>query len=95
MQRMHRMSAVRVLATLLLTALPAAAQTPTPTLAPVPARSSDVATIDSIISALYASISGPAGQDRQWDRFRSLMAPGARLIPTGRRPDGTTSMTVQ
>ena len=55
----------------------------------VPARPSDVASIDAIISALYDAISGPAGQKRDWDRFRSLFTPGARLIPTGRRPDSS------
>jgi hypothetical protein len=30
---------------------------------------------------VYDAISGPAGE-RNWDRFRSLFAPGARLIPT-------------
>jgi DNA-binding beta-propeller fold protein YncE len=56
------------------------------------ARPTDVATIDSIISVLYASISGGAGVKRDWNRFLSLFAPGARLIPTGRRPDGTQVM---
>jgi hypothetical protein len=46
----------------------------------------DVATMDSIVAALYDVISGPAGQKRNWDRLRSLFAPGARLIPTGRNP---------
>jgi hypothetical protein len=40
----------------------------------------DVETIDSIIDSMYAVISGPAGQKRDWDRFRSLFLPGARLI---------------
>jgi hypothetical protein len=71
-------------------AQPALAQT-----APAPApRPADVESIDGIISALYQSISGAAGVERQWDRFRSLMAPGARLIPTGRRPDSTWAMNV-
>ena len=48
----------------------------------------DVASMDSIVAALYDVISGPAGQKRNWDRFRSLFVPGARLIPTGRRPSG-------
>jgi hypothetical protein len=47
-----------------------------------PARTADVGSIDSIITTLYAVISGPVGQPRQWDRFRSLMHPDARLIPT-------------
>jgi hypothetical protein len=45
--------------------------------------------LDAILGALYDVISGPAGQRRNWDRMRSLFVPGARLIPTGRRPDGS------
>jgi hypothetical protein len=51
------------------------------------AAPADVATIDAIIHALYDVISGPAGP-RDWRRFRSLFAPGARLIPTGRDSTG-------
>lgn len=47
-----------------------------------PAAPSDVATEDALIGALYDVISGPPGP-RNWDRFRSLFAPGARLIPIG------------
>ena len=50
----------------------------------VSARPADVSDPDGIIAALYGVISGPAGQPRDWDRFRSLFAPGARLIPTFR-----------
>lgn len=50
----------------------------------------DVASIDAILHALYEVISGPAGQARDWQRFRSLFVPGARLIPTAHQPDGTT-----
>lgn len=52
------------------------------------ARDDDVKSVDAILGALYAVISGPAGEGRDWDRFRSLFAPGARLIPTSVRPDG-------
>lgn len=45
------------------------------------ARPADVASIDAIVTAVYDVISGPAGQKRDWDRFRSLFVPGARLIP--------------
>jgi hypothetical protein len=64
---------------------------PTTTTPPPPAANpADVATQDAIIAALYDVISGPAGRKRDWDRFRSLFAPGARLIPTApRRPTGT------
>jgi TonB-dependent SusC/RagA subfamily outer membrane receptor len=54
---------------------------------PVPADPKDVASEDAIVAALYDVISGPAGQKRDWDRFRSLFVPGARLIPTGVGPD--------
>src|SRR6185436_3593432 len=55
---------------------------------PPAANASDVASMDSIIAALYDVISGPAGKKRDWDRFRSLFIPGARLIPTGKRQSG-------
>jgi hypothetical protein len=45
------------------------------------ALSSDVSTLDAILNAMYEVISGPAGQARNWERFRSLYAPGARLMP--------------
>ncbi len=47
--------------------------------------------MDSIVAALYDVISGPAGKKRDWDRFRSLFIPGARLIPTGKRQTGEIS----
>lgn len=58
---------------------PAAAQSPRP---------ADVESLDGIVAALYESISGPAGEARDWDRLRSLFLPGARMIPTGPRPEG-------
>lgn len=61
---------------------------------PPPARPDDVRSADAIVAALYDVISGPAGQKRDWDRFRSLFSTGARLIPTGRRPDGSPVMRV-
>src|SRR5215467_9551691 len=53
----------------------------------------DVATEDAILAALYDVISGPACQKRDWNRFKSLFVPGARLIPTG-RPNGTVTARV-
>jgi hypothetical protein len=50
---------------------------------------SDTTSPDAIITALYDVISGPAGQARDWDRFRGLFAPGARLIPAAPRQDGS------
>jgi hypothetical protein len=61
---------------------------------PPSAKQADVGTPDAIIDAVYASISGPAGQPRDWNRFRSLLIPGARLIPSARRTPGTTTPVV-
>ena len=45
------------------------------------------------MAATYDVISGPAGQQRDWDRFRSLFVPGARLIPVVAKKDGGGSET--
>jgi len=86
--------------TLTLVAIPCTAQTPTPTGGTVPAAApADVASIDAIITALYDVISGPAGQARDWDRFRSLFVSEAKLIHTGRPADSSNArgliMTVE
>ena len=57
--------------------------------APPPADPADVESIDAIMKAVYEVISGDAGVARDWDRFRSLFAPGATLNPVGRSPGGT------
>jgi hypothetical protein len=57
------------------------------------AKPSDVDTIEHIIAATYDVISGPAGP-RDWDRFRSLFYPGARLIPSRRDDKGVISARV-
>jgi hypothetical protein len=49
-------------------------------------NSADGSSIEALIDAAYAVISGPAGQPRDWDRERALFFPGARLIPTAVRP---------
>lgn len=76
--------AALLLALALLAAPPLSAQEGT-TPAPDPA---DVASVDAIVQAVYDVISGPAGEARDWDRFRSLFVPGAQLIPVGRRSEG-------
>jgi hypothetical protein len=45
------------------------------------ASPADVQSVDTVLAALYDVISGPAGQPRDWNRFRSLFVPDARLIP--------------
>ena len=47
--------------------------------APAP-NPADVGSIDAILRAAYDTISGPAGRQRDWDRFRSLFVSGGRLI---------------
>lgn len=66
---------------------PATAETPVIQSVPA-ANPTDVASIDAIIGALYDVISGPVGQQRDWNRMRSLFIPGGRLMPTGQRPGG-------
>lgn len=48
----------------------------------------DLTTIDGTIEALYASISGEKGEERDWETFRTLFADNAQLIPTGISPEG-------
>lgn len=55
----------------------------------------DVSNIDSIITALYDVISGPAGE-RDWDRFSSLFTDGASMGAISQTEKGElryTSMT--
>lgn len=52
------------------------------------ARPEDVSSIDAILTALYAVISGPAGQARDWDRMKSLFHPSARMEPIVPRQAG-------
>lgn len=49
-----------------------------------PAKPEDVSTIDGIVKAIYEVISGDPGQKRDWNRFRSLFYPNAKMIPTGK-----------
>jgi hypothetical protein len=52
------------------------------------ANPTDVGSIDAILHAAYDTISGPAGRQRDWNRFRSLFISGARLIPVVPNPKG-------
>jgi hypothetical protein len=49
-----------------------------------PACAADLCTIEGILTAMYATISGAAREPRDWERLRMLYLPGARLIPTNR-----------
>lgn len=45
-----------------------------------PADPKDVSTIDGIVNAFYATITGPKGQPRQWDRDKTLYIPDIRFV---------------
>jgi hypothetical protein len=65
----------------------AALGTPHHTVVPtIEARPEDVRSIDSIIRASYETISGPAGQPRQWGRDRTLYISNAYYVQTGVDP---------
>ena len=57
-----------------------------------PADSADVSSVDAIISAVYETLSGPIGQERPWDRSRSLFHPSARLTHTQWKQGGTEAI---
>jgi hypothetical protein len=63
------------------------------------ANPADVSSVDAIMKAVYEVISGDAGVKRDWDRFRTLFHPSARLIPTGKNPQtnvvGARALTVE
>ncbi len=50
-----------------------------PAAAPAAPSKADLAGIDRAVRAVYDVISGPAGQKRDFDKMRSLFAPGAEL----------------
>ncbi len=55
----------------------------------VPApKPEEVRSLDAIIRAAYAAISGPAGP-RDWSHFRSLFLPQARFTEVGQGEDGS------
>lgn len=52
----------------------------------------DVESVDAIVTALYDVISGPAGEERDWDRLRSLFIPEGRLTAIARPEGGEARM---
>ncbi|MDQ4123567.1 MAG: brain acid soluble protein 1 [Acidobacteriota bacterium] len=61
---------------------PQASPAPNPFAKIPPAKPEDVSTIDNIVKALYEVISGDPGVKRDWNRFRSLFYPNAKMVPT-------------
>ncbi|MEQ1588410.1 MAG: hypothetical protein ABL895_21170 [Cyclobacteriaceae bacterium] len=55
--------------------------------------SKDTRSIESTVQVLYEVISGEPGSTRDWDRFRNLFKPEARLIPT--RKDDQGNLTIK
>ena len=58
-----------------------------------PAATADLAEIDKTVHAVYDVISGPPGQKRDFNRMRSLFAPGATMKAIG--PKGLRGGTVE
>ena len=54
----------------------------------IEARTEDISSIESIIAIDYKLISGRADEKRDWERMKTLFAPGARLMPIERDKDG-------
>lgn len=47
-----------------------------------------VQSLDSTLSTLYGVISGEKGEERDWDLFKYLFHPDAKLIPARKNEDG-------
>lgn len=47
-----------------------------------------VKTLDSTLETLYSVISGEKGEARNWELFKYLFKPEAKLIPSGKKKDG-------
>jgi len=58
------------------------------------AAKQDVSSPRAIVDAVYEILSGRAGEPRDWDRWRTLYAPGARLIPVEGNGDGAVAPRV-
>jgi hypothetical protein len=98
---MKQVSRIAILATVALSAVAFAQTTPPQPATPPPpagsianhpgwpaAKPEDVKSPEAIVAAVYDVISGGKGQQRNWDRMRSLFVPDARLIPAIAGKDG-------
>ncbi len=81
--QIHRLTIMRVLYIVFILLIPITVHAQDEPVAERPeANLADVGTVDAIINAVYETLSGPIGQERPWDRNRSLFHPTARLIHT-------------
>jgi len=90
-----RLAAGVLIAGTLVAAGPAPVGAPAQPAGPHPAaqaQPADVASIDGVLTALYESISGPAGQPRDWDRLRSLCRPDTRFVAARELDDGRSAI---
>lgn len=53
------------------------------------AKPEDVKSVEAIMASFYAVPAGAPGEARDWDRFRSLFVPDARMIPARPGAEGT------
>ncbi len=51
---------------------------------------SKVQSLDSTLNTLYGVISGEKGEPRNWELFKYLFRPEAKLIPSGKNKEGLT-----
>lgn len=58
------------------------------------ANPEDVESLEAVVASAYDVISGPASEERNWDRLRSLFLPEGRLIRTS-RTEGNAAYSVQ
>ena len=52
------------------------------------ARPADVASPEAVVEAAYAAITRRPGDPPDWDRFRSLFVPGAKMVPNAEQSEG-------
>lgn len=84
---------MRALAAALLLAVPAAASAGHHGESAMSENMEDKAAINAAVDAVYAVISGPVGQPRDWDAMRALFLPDAKM--TALRVDGFWSGSVE
>jgi len=53
--------------------------------------SDKISSLDTTLETLYQVISGEKGEERNWDLFKYLFHPDAKLIPTGKNAEGNYS----
>lgn len=60
----------------------------------IPARPSDVQSIDGLVRAFYEVVSVKPNEARQWDRDRTLYVPWVRFIANSLTPEGKPQINI-